>query len=43
MFEAYLCAGVRVNETAVTGAGLEVDEGRGEPGNQKRIKHKERA
>ena len=31
MFEAYLCAGVGVNETAVTGEGLKVDEGRSEP------------
>ena len=31
MFEAYLCAGVGVNETAVTGEYLKVDEGRSEP------------
>jgi hypothetical protein len=31
MFEAYLCAGVGVNETVVFGEGLEVDERRSEP------------
>jgi hypothetical protein len=31
MFEAYLCAGVGVNETAVFEEGLKVDEGRSEP------------
>ena len=31
MFEAYLCAGVGVNETAVTGEGLEVDKRGSEP------------